>query len=198
MDSQVTLVTVAPAVRLVFSQDSMKNATLFLNSTPTYIMTTDMNDRITELRAAATNELLARITRKEILHDTVVFPALHGGKAIRVANWLTKSTLPQSACTRHTIQTHHGNYILCSHPTYRLALYREDDTDTPIAHWDRHSSISLPTLLIRDEALASIRAEIIAAFVVREFRVRMKEKAAQVALGSPAGRTVYAPVTKNV
>jgi hypothetical protein len=98
MDSQLTLVSIAPAARLVFSQDSMKNATLFLDSGPAYTISTDTSNARTELRAAGTGELLARIVRKEIMPDTITFPALNGGKEIRLTKWLKKSKLSDGWC----------------------------------------------------------------------------------------------------
>jgi hypothetical protein len=44
MDSQLTLVSAAPAARLMFSQDSMKNATLSLDSGPAYTISTDASN----------------------------------------------------------------------------------------------------------------------------------------------------------
>ncbi|KAJ7831367.1 hypothetical protein B0H13DRAFT_1551155, partial [Mycena leptocephala] len=93
MDSQLTLVSVAPAAHLKFSQDSMKNATLFLDSRPAYTISTDTSNAHTELRAAGTGELLARIARKEIMPDTMTFPAPNRGKEIRSTKWLKKSKL---------------------------------------------------------------------------------------------------------
>jgi hypothetical protein len=92
MDSQITLVS-APAARLMFSRDSMKNATLFLDSGPAYTISTDTSNARTELRAASTGELLARIARKEILPDTITFPAFNGGREMRLTKWLKKSKL---------------------------------------------------------------------------------------------------------
>jgi hypothetical protein len=52
----------------------------------------------TELRAAGTGELLARIARKEIIPDTIAFPALNGGREMRSTKWLTKSKLSDGWC----------------------------------------------------------------------------------------------------
>jgi hypothetical protein len=98
MDSQITLVSVAPAARLMFSRNSMKNATLFLDSGPAYTISTDISKAHTELRAAGTGELLARIAQKEILPDTITFPVLNGGKEIRLTKWLKKSKLSDGWC----------------------------------------------------------------------------------------------------
>jgi hypothetical protein len=77
----------------------MKNATLFLDdSGPAYTISTDTSNARTELRAAGTGELLARIARKEILPDTITFPALNGGKEMRLTKWLTKSKLSDGWC----------------------------------------------------------------------------------------------------
>jgi uncharacterized protein involved in exopolysaccharide biosynthesis len=91
MDSQLTLVSLAPAARLIFSSDSMENATLSLDSGPAYTISTDASAVRTELRASGTGDLLARVVRKEFLPDTIMFPAFNGGKEMRLNKWLKKS-----------------------------------------------------------------------------------------------------------
>lgn len=146
MESQLTLVTIAPEVRLLFSADSMKNATLFLDSAPAYMISTDEQNSCTELRTAGTRELLARITRKEVLPDSIMFPNLNGGKEMRLAKWLKKSKLadgscaivPITLCSYHCslgadifvspfssifgVETEHGTFVLRAHPAHRLAV----------------------------------------------------------------------------
>jgi hypothetical protein len=109
MDSQLTLVTVAPEVRLFFSTDSMKNVTLFLDSAPAYMISTDEQNSCTELCAAGTGELLARITRKDVLPDSIVFPNVNGSKEMRLAKWLKKSKLADGSCAivPITLRSHH-------------------------------------------------------------------------------------------
>jgi hypothetical protein len=83
----------------MFSQDNMKNATLLLDSGPAYTISTDTSNAHTELRAAGTDELLARVARKEFLPDTIRFPALNGGKEMRLTKWLRKFKLSDDRCT---------------------------------------------------------------------------------------------------
>ncbi|KAF7360058.1 hypothetical protein MVEN_00733900 [Mycena venus] len=206
MDSQLTLVPVAPAVRLMFSKDSMKNATLFLDSVPIYVISTDAQNACTELRAAGSGggELLARITRKEILPDAVAFPALNGGKEIRLAKWLKKSKLADGSST-HVINTFtvHGTFFLMAHPVHRLALFQEDDLQKPIAQWERvnGTGTSSPPIIVIEAGpweVESLRPCIIAAFIVQEFKMRMKEQAGSVtlAMGRPAGQFVLMSAAK--
>jgi hypothetical protein len=98
MDSQLTLVSLAPAACLIFSSDSMENATLSLDSGPAYTISTDASNARTELRASGTGDLLARIVRKEFLPDTIMFPAFSGGKEMRLKKWLKKSKHSDGWC----------------------------------------------------------------------------------------------------
>ncbi|KAJ6532422.1 hypothetical protein B0H19DRAFT_1383875 [Mycena capillaripes] len=71
-----------------------------------------------------------------------------------------------------------GRCFLRQHPTYRLALFTERDSETPVAHWETAAtspSASLPTLVFRPEA-ESAQLRILAAFIVEEQRVREAER----------------------
>ncbi|KAJ7879375.1 hypothetical protein B0H13DRAFT_2346127 [Mycena leptocephala] len=166
----------------------------FLDSGPAYTLSIDTSNVHTELRAAGTGELLARIARKEIIPDTIAFPALNGGREMRSTKWLTKSKL-SDGCSAHVIKTKHGNFTLKTHPVHRLALFREDDLETPGAHWQRAStgtstSTTTPTLVLRPGTHIWVSAwpEIIMAFVVQESKMRMREQANQPALGRATGQ----------
>jgi hypothetical protein len=98
MDSQLTLVTVAPEIRLMFDRDSMKNATLLLDSVPAYTISTDTTNACTELRVTGTGELLARVAWKDILPDTITFPTVNGGREMGLKKWLNKSKLSDGSC----------------------------------------------------------------------------------------------------
>jgi hypothetical protein len=147
MDSQLTLVTVAPEVRLMFDRDSMKNAALLLDSVPAYTIFTGTTDACTELRVAGPGELLARVARKGILPDTITFPTVNGGREMGLKKWLKKSKLSDGSCaivpilicsfhqsssadtckfllpsSIHVIGTENGNFALKTHPVHRLAM----------------------------------------------------------------------------
>ncbi|KAJ6540832.1 hypothetical protein DFH09DRAFT_1175412 [Mycena vulgaris] len=179
MDSQLTLVPAVQTHYLAFSTDSMKNATLSLDSVPLYTVFTDPQNAHTDLRTIGTAQLLARITRKALLPDTITFP---GGKEIPLAKWLRKTRLPDGLSIR-VLETEHGSAILKVHSTHRLALFKEGDLETPIAHWERRNARAPPTLVL--PAGATQPHIIIAAFIVREFELRMREQAARVAVGAP-------------
>ncbi|KAJ7142636.1 hypothetical protein C8R44DRAFT_974276 [Mycena epipterygia] len=177
MDSQLTLVTASPPVSLVFSHDSMTNASLLVDSTPRYTISSNSQNSITEIRAAGTTELLAQISRKEVLPDTIAFVGVNAGKEMRLSKWLRKTRLLDGS-VGHVIETEeHGNFILKPHRRLRLALFRDDDLETPLAHWQRPSDTAPPALVLQAGTRASVRPQIIAAFVVQEFRMRMEEKA---------------------
>ncbi|KAJ7486950.1 hypothetical protein FB451DRAFT_1228389 [Mycena latifolia] len=191
MDSQLTLVVTAPTRRLLFNTDSMKNATLFLDfaSVPAYTISTDSKNSCTELRAASTGELLARITRKDVLPDTIAFPQVDGGTEMRMSKWLRKTALPDGS-PAHVMDTEHGKYFLKSNPVHRLALFSEHELETPVAHWEHRDDTLPPVLVIQSGSTAwgATQPQIIAAFIVREFKLRMTEKASERSLVPVATR----------
>ena len=66
-------------------------------------------------------------------------------------------------------------------------MYRAaDPTATPVAHWSSTtpSALEPPILVIYRDIPTSVHAQMVAAFVVREFRMRMKEKAMPERLAS--------------
>ncbi|KAJ7453325.1 hypothetical protein B0H11DRAFT_2245555 [Mycena galericulata] len=186
MDSQLTLVATSPSVCLSFSRNSMKNATLSLGSgIPTYIISTDPQNPWTEIRAAGTSdsEVLVRIAWKSVLADTIAFPEINGGKEMRLTKWLRKAKLSDGS-TIHFIETKHGNFFLKIHPVHRLALFSAHDPETVVAHWRYPSNNDepwLPALILRGGAIKDAdRPQIIAAFLVREFKLRIKEEASRI------------------
>ncbi|KAJ7908009.1 hypothetical protein B0H13DRAFT_2273515 [Mycena leptocephala] len=169
----------------------MKNATLLLDSVPAYTIST-------ELRVTGTGELLARVAWKDILPDTITFPTVNGGREMGLKKWLNKSKLSDGSSI-HVIGTKTGNFALKTHPVHRLAaiqLFHEDDLQTPVGHWQRTSSTSPPTLVLQAGIRAASRPKIITAFIVREFKMRMKEQTNQLAHGRPAGQFLLLAATK--
>jgi hypothetical protein len=78
----------------MFSTDSMINATLHRDSQPAYTITTELQGSTTEIRTAGTSQLLARITRREVLPDIIAFPNINGGKDMRLGKWMRRCKLP--------------------------------------------------------------------------------------------------------
>jgi hypothetical protein len=72
----------------------MINTTLLLRSIPAYTISTALQGATTEIRTAVTSELVACISHKEILPDTIIFPKVGDGKEMRLKNWLRKTKLP--------------------------------------------------------------------------------------------------------
>ncbi len=100
MDSQLTLVDSALPICLTFSKDSMINTTLYRDSRPVYTISTELQGTTTEIRAAGTAELLARICRNDILPNTVAFPSINDGKVMRLSKWLRGCKLPDGRSVR--------------------------------------------------------------------------------------------------
>ncbi|KAJ6540836.1 hypothetical protein DFH09DRAFT_1323076 [Mycena vulgaris] len=204
MDSQLTLVTPVPPVSLTFDTDSMINATIFLNSRPAYKISTELQGSTTEIRASVTSELLACISRKEILPNTIAFPNVNDGKDMRLSKWLSRRKLPDGLHV-WVIETEVGKCFLRKHPVHRLAasilwvsgewdnpnlhlqLFTEYDLETPVAHWERPTPTS-PLSLILYSGTENFHPQIIAAFIVQELKMRMAEKADSVALSRAAAQ----------
>ncbi|KAJ7159964.1 hypothetical protein C8R43DRAFT_993966 [Mycena crocata] len=182
MDSQLTLVTLPPTVSLVFSHNSLKNATVFLGSRPVYIISTNSQNSVTEIRGAETEEVLVHIARNKLRADTIAFPTLKAAKEMRLTKWLGKCHLSDGSST-YAIDTEQGKFLLKAHPVHRLALFCENDLETPVAHWQNPQETSGPMLVMQAATWRSEACpEIMAAFVVREFNMRMAEKASQITL----------------
>ncbi|KAJ7195925.1 hypothetical protein GGX14DRAFT_700642 [Mycena pura] len=184
MDSQLTLVNPTPPVTLTFSTDSMNNATLFAGARPAYAISTQLQGSTTEIRKAGTAELVARIARREILPNTIVFPDVNGGREIKLSKWLRRCKQPDGLRV-HVIDTEVGQCLLRQHRIYRLALFTEFDLETPVAHWDRVDGQS-PLSLVLYSGTENFHPQIIAAFIIEELRMRMAEKADTVAQGRAA------------
>lgn len=136
MESQLTLVNPAPPVSFTFATNSMINTTLYRDSRPAYTLSTELQGSTTELRASDTSELLARISRKEILPDTITFPSINDGKEMRLSKWMRRCKLPDGrydgtllgCCVpmcfshAHAIDTEVGVCLLKKHRIHRLAV----------------------------------------------------------------------------
>ncbi|KAJ6563321.1 hypothetical protein DFH09DRAFT_1158948, partial [Mycena vulgaris] len=170
MDSQLTLADPSPPVSLTFNADSMTNATLTINNTtPAYTISTDSRGGTTEIRAAGTDEVLARIVRKGILPDTITFPNLNGGKAVPIGPYVS---------SRRQLE----KCFLRKYRLYRLALFTEHDLDTPVAYLMRPTvATPIGMVLMLEPGTESFRAQITAAFIIQEQKTRADEDALRAA-----------------
>ncbi|KAF7341684.1 Peptide methionine sulfoxide reductase [Mycena sanguinolenta] len=190
MDSQLTLVNLPPPLCLTFSTNSMINVILYRDSQPAYIISTDLRigGSTTEIRAADGTEVLARVTRKELLPDTIAFPHINGGEEMRLSKWLRRCKLSDNS-DAHVIETEVGNCVLKKwHNAYRLALFAEYDLETPVAHWERANSIS-PLSLMFYSGTENFHPQIIAAFTIMELKMRREENAQAMRFSRFAARS---------
>ncbi|KAJ7637495.1 hypothetical protein B0H17DRAFT_837030, partial [Mycena rosella] len=121
MESQFTLVTATPPIYLKFGSDSMINTTISMNSRPAYTLSMALQGSTTDLSALRTSELLARISRKEILPNTIAFPSVNNGKEIRLSKWMSRQKLSDGLHV-HLIETEIGKCFLRKHSVHRLAV----------------------------------------------------------------------------
>ncbi|KAJ7231149.1 hypothetical protein B0H12DRAFT_1146817 [Mycena haematopus] len=181
MDSQQTLVSPSLSIRLTFSANSMTNAALSRDSRPAYTITTQLQGSTTDIRASGRTEVLARISRKDFLPDTVKFPNINGGKEVRLSKWMRPLKLPDGSHA-HIIETEVGNCVLKTHPVYRLEVFSEHNLDTPIAHWELANE-TRPLSLMLCAGTDTFYSQVIAAFTIQDLRMRMTEKSSRMAFG---------------
>ncbi|KAF7288603.1 hypothetical protein MIND_01426900 [Mycena indigotica] len=187
MDSQLTLVDPTPPLSLVFSTNSMINATLSANGLARYTIITALQGSVTDLFDARTGQLLARIARNAIRADTISFVSTEGQETrVKLSKWMKRSKQPDGI-DAHVIDTAVGQCFLRQHLEYRLALYTEFDPDSPVAHWASPDPAALaslpPTLVIAGSIPEAFHPQVICVFIIEELKMRMAEKADLVALG---------------
>ncbi|CAK5270764.1 unnamed protein product [Mycena citricolor] len=182
MDSQLTLVDRDPPVRLTFGPDSMTNALVSCGGVRRYRIATRLHGFRTEIREvgpggedADAAEPAVVISRREVLKDTIRF---RGGKEVKIAQWMRKTKL--AGRVAYVVENELGSFTLRVDPVYRLALFADFDSETPIAHWSETDAATL-VIDLPGPAAPETHLEILAAFTIQELRLRMLEKAAIVA-----------------
>lgn len=103
MDSDLTLVNVAPPTSYFLSSTDLKDAVIYAHpGVPLYRITSDA--RHIKICDATTpdNRVIALLHRRDLLSDTISFPQRHGnsdtgtgtGSHVSVQRWLKRSRLP--------------------------------------------------------------------------------------------------------
>ncbi|KAF8177623.1 hypothetical protein BJ912DRAFT_677055 [Pholiota molesta] len=178
MASTSTLLNEPLPLRLMFSRNSVTHATLYAAEGAMYRITATAKVsrvELVDLRIMEGREkVVATLKRRDILPNVVVFPHRQG-KSLRIAKWLQQPTPPDG---RTILRTLYGNFIWRSDGTLRLALYPEDQTHSPIAYYLKIEEPPTLALVLR-AGFEHIRVEIITAFIVLEYRLRMGEKVKQ-------------------
>ncbi|KAK0455289.1 uncharacterized protein EV420DRAFT_1694723 [Desarmillaria tabescens] len=189
MDSVLTLVNPSPTTHLEFDRNSVVNATLLKNSQPAYCIqtkqrTTSARTDIIDIR---TQEVIASIELKEISRTCV-----------KIGKWMKEEHLPDKTCGTfkddysfgfdlrdrrvRVIETAYGRYLWKLHVVHRLALYAENNLETPVAFLQPATRTSPLVLVVESEAMGFID-QIIASFIIREKELRAEEKKSEVAAG---------------
>ncbi|KAG5640484.1 hypothetical protein DXG03_008343 [Asterophora parasitica] len=146
MDSTVTLVN-PTAVQLDFSKDSMSNAVLTSDGRAVYVIATlDNSESNTEIQDAQTLRVLAKIKRRSIFSNTVVFMDHYEGKSLKLDKWLTQ---------------------------HRAEDGSEFDLDTPLAHMVITGAT--PSVVMKGGTEA-FRDLILASLLILEQKMRLEEK----------------------
>ncbi|KAJ7065736.1 hypothetical protein C8F01DRAFT_751599 [Mycena amicta] len=222
MDSNITHVPGSkPSTILTFTPNSMVAATISRSSfrapasaVPLYRISTGSTDSTT-IKDAESGRVVAKISRKVLLPDTVSFadePGLGLGgdesskkltmKEVKVTKWMREVKLPGGG-SGHLLETAYGvKYILRRHVEHRLALFPDSSlnseststSETPIAYWrlpdpsSPHKGVSL----VLDGAPEDFPLQILVAFIIAEHKMRREEKwslvaEARVTTGIPSG-----------
>ncbi|KAF8162774.1 hypothetical protein B0H34DRAFT_293991 [Crassisporium funariophilum] len=172
--STSTLVNPPPSLDLFFDRNSVINTTLHSRAGPLYKVTTNKGVTRTDLCDLSEQRVVATVKRREIFPDVVVF-AHRNGKSIQVRKWLRRRKPPQVITPCAVLETEVGRFTWRSDSTYRLALYHEGQTQSPIAFCKVMHDPPTLALMLRP-GLDNLHVEIITSFLILEHRLRMKEK----------------------
>ncbi|KAL0946424.1 hypothetical protein HGRIS_012647 [Hohenbuehelia grisea] len=192
--SQTTFTNTSPPTTIVWDQNSMTNATLYVGGHATYQVRTASKGTRTILQDSF-GETAARIDLRSILPDLVLLPRSTRGKSIRLRKWLydTKNRAaqyPGDVDIRYEprrrlstlMQSSKGTYLWMATPTHRLALYDSSCLESPIASFIPSTSRSKPAIVIAPDVEVD-QVEIVLAVLVLEQRLRLQEKQLLVASG---------------
>jgi len=163
---------------LVFDRNSVINATLYSGASPSYTVITNKAMTRTDVCDIPGQCIVATIKRREVFSDTVKFPKRNDGNSVAINKWLRRITLPTHVEPCTSLVTDSGNFVWKTDPTYRLALYPEDDAQMPLAFMPRTRPPE-PLILVLKEGSEEMVEDIIVSFIILEQRIRMKEKRRQ-------------------
>ncbi|PPQ82211.1 hypothetical protein CVT24_012889 [Panaeolus cyanescens] len=193
--SAVTLVNSRPHSELVITKPSALNNVLLLNGKPRYIIsTTDPAAAKTKITDARTKELLAKVHRRTIFSDEVMFTHHENGKPIKIGKeWFKESKMPDGR-VRWDIETSSGNFAWRMDVVHRLVLCPASDMDNPIA-WVQLPNENKSFAIIVPPGWESIWDIIIAGWVILEQKMRLYEKESQRAEGMATQQAQFATYT---
>ena len=194
MDSQVTLVRPAPPKKYYFSHNSVKKTSLYLStvtpSAPTYVISTDLEtDKRTEFKDANGN-VLAVWTRKDILPDTIAWPAKDSGST-SVSKWL-KKVEGADGTPVHTLTTPAGSIIFRSSAKHRVGAYISStlasspsvDEAEAIAYLALNANNNNPEIVLNAPAQAEdVEDQVVVAILMLEHKLRMTDTSISVGGG---------------
>ena len=183
MDSTLTLVSPNP-IQLDFDKNSVKNATLSVDGTPLYTLTTPDNGTTSGLTTHVVNnytkERVVTISYRDILPDIVTFADHNNGKAYKLKKWLKVVKLDDGSETT-LMEVGTEKYYWKLHPIHRFALYPERDFENPVAHLVMHGGNRIS--LVMEHGTESFRDMILASILIVELRLRTIEKKSNIGQG---------------
>ncbi|KAF8162662.1 hypothetical protein B0H34DRAFT_628134, partial [Crassisporium funariophilum] len=160
---------------LMFDRNSVLNATICASGSPAFTVTTSKSMTRTDICDVPGQCIISTIKRREVFSDTVKFPKRNGGSSVAINKWLRSITMPTHTEPCTSLVTDDGNFVWKTDPTYRLALFPEEDASVPIAYMTRVRPPE-PLVLVFKAGSEDMVEDILVSFIILEQRLRMKEK----------------------
>ncbi|KAJ6555838.1 hypothetical protein B0H19DRAFT_1151324 [Mycena capillaripes] len=155
----------------------MVNTTILRNSSPAYTVSTRWATSPTNIHAAGTGALLAKINPRTLLSDTVMFRHAYEGKEVKLSKWLQRERLDDGSPASVLLLCGERRFLI-RHNEYGLTLFAAD-MRTILARW-RPETKSLPLALVISRGMETFETEILTAFLFEEGKLRSAE-------GKPGG-----------
>ncbi|KAJ7063816.1 hypothetical protein C8F01DRAFT_1081235 [Mycena amicta] len=178
LDSQITLAPPKAPTTLIFEPNDMFATNIYFVPTrqALYSLSSTASSRSSELEDLQTRKIVAKLTRKLLLPDTVSFDGGSGLREVKLAKWMREVKIPGGL--GYTIEIEPGvQFLLRTHETYRLALFSSPSSDKPIAHWKlpvpTSTDKSTPLVLVLHPDAELYRLQIILAFLIQERKIRV-------------------------
>ncbi|KAJ6535702.1 hypothetical protein B0H19DRAFT_1183990 [Mycena capillaripes] len=155
----------------------MLNTTILRSSSPAYTVSTRWVTSPTNIHAAVTGALLAKINPRTLLPDTVMFRHTYKAKEVKLSRWLQREKLNDGS-PANVLSLGGERRFLIHHNEYGLVLFAAD-MRTILARW-RPETKSFPLALVISRGMERFETEILTAFLFEEGKLRSAE-------GKPGG-----------
>ncbi|KAG6824541.1 hypothetical protein H0H92_006514 [Tricholoma furcatifolium] len=168
--SQETLVN-PNSFRIDANKKSLLNTVFSSKGRPVYAVVTTYSPSAgdhTYFKDAETGRVLATITRRSILADTLTFADYYDGKAIHVNKWVVWAK--KDGKETGVIDIAEGRFIWKADELHRFRLYSESDEQTPLAY--EVLAPQTPVGLVMEPGTEHYRLQILVSYFIMEQKLR--------------------------